>query len=126
MKKADESADMPTADHPFFWAGYMLVDTGPRQDIEPAKAAVKAVKVEPSQAGAAKDGDAKPDNAKDVGLPPPEKAADGGNVKPETPDRPKEDAVGEVPKDAGEAAPGEVKPPTNEPDDNPLPPPDAK
>jgi CHAT domain-containing protein len=29
MKPADvDAAQQPTADHPFFWAGYLLVDTG--------------------------------------------------------------------------------------------------
>jgi hypothetical protein len=30
LKRSDEATKMPTAEHPFFWAGYMLVDTGPR------------------------------------------------------------------------------------------------
>ncbi|MEX0612377.1 MAG: CHAT domain-containing protein, partial [Pirellulales bacterium] len=31
LKRIDEAtAELPTADHPFFWAGYLLVDTGPR------------------------------------------------------------------------------------------------
>ena len=29
LKRAEETGDMPKADHPFFWAGYLLVDTGP-------------------------------------------------------------------------------------------------
>jgi hypothetical protein len=28
LKRLDESIEPPGADHPFFWAGYMLVDTG--------------------------------------------------------------------------------------------------
>ena len=32
-----KSGDMPTADHPFFWAGYLLVDTGPRPENAIAK-----------------------------------------------------------------------------------------
>jgi hypothetical protein len=32
LKGLEESGDAPTADHPFFWAGYLLVDTGPRQE----------------------------------------------------------------------------------------------
>jgi hypothetical protein len=28
LKRADKLEDAPTADHPFFWSGYMLVDTG--------------------------------------------------------------------------------------------------
>jgi hypothetical protein len=31
LKGVDDEAELPTADHPFFWAGYLLVDTGPRQ-----------------------------------------------------------------------------------------------
>ncbi len=27
FKRSDESGELPTADHPFFWAGYLLVDT---------------------------------------------------------------------------------------------------
>jgi hypothetical protein len=30
LKGLEESGEAPTADHPFFWAGYLLVDTGPR------------------------------------------------------------------------------------------------
>jgi hypothetical protein len=30
LKGLEETGDPPTADHPFFWAGYLLVDTGPR------------------------------------------------------------------------------------------------
>ncbi|HVT29703.1 MAG TPA: hypothetical protein VHE81_16920 [Lacipirellulaceae bacterium] len=30
LKHSDDSGDLPTADHPFFWSGYLLVDTGPR------------------------------------------------------------------------------------------------
>jgi len=52
LKRSDETGDLPTADHPFFWAGYLLVDTGPR--AEPAETP------EP----------AKPDTAKDNNMPP--------------------------------------------------------
>jgi hypothetical protein len=30
LKRSDETGEAPTADHPFFWAGYLLVDTSPR------------------------------------------------------------------------------------------------
>jgi len=44
LKRSDETGDLPSADHPFFWAGYMLVDTGPRPEpvalSESAKPAV--------------------------------------------------------------------------------------
>jgi hypothetical protein len=29
LKRSDETGEQPTADHPFFWAGYMLVDNSP-------------------------------------------------------------------------------------------------
>jgi hypothetical protein len=29
LKRSDETGEAPTADHPFFWAGYMLVDNSP-------------------------------------------------------------------------------------------------
>jgi hypothetical protein len=29
LKRSDETGESPTADHPFFWAGYMLVDNSP-------------------------------------------------------------------------------------------------
>jgi hypothetical protein len=35
LKKLDDAAEVPKASHPFFWAGYLLVDTGTR----PASAA---------------------------------------------------------------------------------------
>jgi hypothetical protein len=31
VTRPDESAETPTADHPFFWAGYLLVDSTPRR-----------------------------------------------------------------------------------------------
>jgi len=34
LKRSEDMDEPPKADHPFFWAGYLLVDTGPR----PAKA----------------------------------------------------------------------------------------
>jgi hypothetical protein len=40
LKRSDDKVELPTADHPFFWAGYVLVDTGtrPGQEEQPAKA----------------------------------------------------------------------------------------
>jgi hypothetical protein len=38
LKRTDETGELPTADHPFFWAGYLLVDTSPG----PAEKAEKA------------------------------------------------------------------------------------
>lgn len=64
LKRSDATGDMPTADHPFFWAGYLLVDTGPRPE---------AVE-EPPLPG--KPDAAKENAAKEKGLPPPAKPAD--------------------------------------------------
>jgi hypothetical protein len=32
LKGLEDSGELPTADHPFFWAGYLLVDTSPRSE----------------------------------------------------------------------------------------------
>jgi hypothetical protein len=42
LKGLEESGDVPTAEHPFFWAGYLLVDTSPRPDQLSDKPAVAA------------------------------------------------------------------------------------
>jgi hypothetical protein len=35
LKRLDDTtAELPTANHPFFWAGYLLVDTSPHQDAD--------------------------------------------------------------------------------------------
>jgi hypothetical protein len=34
LKKLDESAEPPDANHPFFWAGYLLVDSGSRPEAD--------------------------------------------------------------------------------------------
>jgi hypothetical protein len=66
LKKGDESADMPTADHPFLWAGYLVVDTGPGREKPEEKVA--------SKADSGKD-------AKDKKIPPPSKPpAPTGNL----------------------------------------------
>jgi hypothetical protein len=71
LKKADDLADMPTADHPFFWAGYIVVDTGPGLANPEEKVAGKA------------DGGK---DAKDKKIPRPAKpAAPGGNLPPPDP-----------------------------------------
>jgi len=57
LKRSDETGEQPTADHPFFWGGYLLVDTSPWQE-EPTEVAV------PELADAGKDANGKP-------LPPP-------------------------------------------------------
>jgi hypothetical protein len=40
LKRSAGDIGLPTADHPFFWAGYLLVDTGtrPQKESEPAAA----------------------------------------------------------------------------------------
>jgi hypothetical protein len=54
FRQADEAADLPTADHPFFWSGFILFDTGrdPRaKDEEPvAEKPVVAVEKKPAEA----------------------------------------------------------------------------
>lgn len=105
LKRSDETGDLPKADHPFFWAGYLLVDTGPRPEVveeQPAESSAKdgagkkvmatpeAARGEPGKA----EGDKMDDGAGDP-LPPPDKDAlneeqkpgknetDGGNDKAE-------------------------------------------
>lgn len=73
LKRSDETGDMPTADHPFFWAGYLVVDTGPRAE--------KPEKVEAPE----------PDAAKGKNLPPPAKQPEAGD-KPPAPNPGKEPA----------------------------------
>jgi hypothetical protein len=34
LKRSDETGESPTADHPFFWAGYLLADNSPRAAAE--------------------------------------------------------------------------------------------
>jgi hypothetical protein len=36
LKKLDETAEPPEASHPFFWAGYLLIDTGTHVAVEPS------------------------------------------------------------------------------------------
>ncbi|MCI0335501.1 MAG: CHAT domain-containing protein [Planctomycetes bacterium] len=52
LKRSDETGELPTAAHPFFWAGYMLVDTSPSQE-EPTE----NVEAEADRADAAMDGE---------------------------------------------------------------------
>jgi hypothetical protein len=89
LKRSDEQVEMPTADHPFFWAGYLLVDTGPRPEVE-AAAVADGGKADSSKAGVAK-----PDAGKGDKLPPPE-AQKPGDEKP--------NVDGEQKQPAGEAA----------------------
>jgi hypothetical protein len=37
LKVSKDAGDLPKADHPFFWAGYLLVDTSPRPEKAPAE-----------------------------------------------------------------------------------------
>jgi hypothetical protein len=39
LKRAEEPGNSHSADHPFFWAGYLLVDTSPRPETQPVKPA---------------------------------------------------------------------------------------
>ena len=39
LKHSNDAGDTPKADHPFFWAGYLLVDTGPRPEKVPEQPA---------------------------------------------------------------------------------------
>jgi hypothetical protein len=58
--KADSQRSPPAADNPFFWAGYMLVDTGssPRSsDEEPAQDEALVLKAVPAPAGQQAAGD---------------------------------------------------------------------
>ncbi|HEX3599378.1 MAG TPA: hypothetical protein VHU84_04510 [Lacipirellulaceae bacterium] len=90
LKKSDESGDLPTADHPFFWSGYLLVDTGPRPVVATAKPAAETAKSDALKPDAAKAG-----AANDGKLPPPE------NPK----EAPENKAAGDLPKDALPNAP---------------------
>jgi hypothetical protein len=36
LKASKDAGDVPKADHPFFWAGYLLVDTSPRPEKVPS------------------------------------------------------------------------------------------
>ena len=88
LKRSDETGDLPTADHPFFWAGYMLVDTGPRPVVpEPPKPAGEVAK-----AGAAKSATANAATAEDSKLPPPDT---GPNGQPNLPTQSANNAIQE-------------------------------
>jgi hypothetical protein len=78
LKKSDEEGDMPTADHPFFWAGYLLVDTGPRPEVaaeETPAPVVDAAKNDAPKTDAGKQADApKAEAPMDDNVPPPVKS----------------------------------------------------
>jgi hypothetical protein len=71
LKRSEETSDMPKADHPFFWAGYLLVDTGPRAENpetpeEPKKDAAKEKNIPaPAKPGEAGDKQAPPKTEKE-------------------------------------------------------------
>ncbi len=67
LKHSDETTDAPTADHPFFWAGYLLVDTGPRA---------------PKPEGTEQPDASKPDAAKEKTLPKPAKTNESAEEPP--------------------------------------------
>lgn len=50
--KIEGTDDPPEAKHPFFWAAYMIVDTGTEPDVTPAEAAQQVIKEVPKQQGA--------------------------------------------------------------------------
>lgn len=78
LRRSDETGDLPTADHPFFWAGYMLVDTGPRPEPVNQPAAPKA-DAKDAKAGT-------PDAAKGKDMPAPVKPGEPGAKPPGTED----------------------------------------
>jgi tetratricopeptide (TPR) repeat protein len=85
LKKLDDATEAPKASHPFFWAGYMLVDTGtqPAQEAESeAKPAAAAEKENKPSAALQKAATEKPARPKDAGSPavPPQSAT--GSSKP--------------------------------------------
>jgi hypothetical protein len=91
LKHSDETGDPPKADHPFFWAGYLLVDTGPRPEkVEAPNNNVVNGKALPQPAKPAE-----PANNLPPPLPPkgaadkgPDKAVDDGVARPKN-DEPK-------------------------------------
>jgi hypothetical protein len=53
LKKLEEGVEPPGAEHPFFWAGYLLVDTGTGNMVErTAEPADMAAEVDGAKAGA--------------------------------------------------------------------------
>ncbi len=96
LRRSDETGDLPTADHPFFWAGYILVDTGPRPEPvvtpEPAKPTTLDVA-----------------NGKE--LPAPAKVGDAVAKKPEGDAAKSNDETAKpMPDESGQGAPSAAKP----------------
>lgn len=73
VKRSAETGEPPTADHPFFWAGYLLVDNSPRVDEDKDQAVAGAGGVKPPLAGGPKATAAPPKQPPTgVDLPPPQ------------------------------------------------------
>jgi hypothetical protein len=88
LKHSNDAGDIPKADHPFFWAGYLLVDTSPRAE--------KAPPDQPAPAPAPKDSK----------LPPPTKPAEPTDKLP----APKPPAIPPADNPAANPKPDEAKP----------------
>jgi hypothetical protein len=99
LKRPDDAAEMPTADHPFFWAGYLLVDSTPRlaaDDESDTDEMVANGKQAP--ADAANDATAKmplPPPSKPAGAPPVQSSAteDTGMPAPDAAENAGDDAA---------------------------------
>lgn len=92
-----ESTDAPPeAKHPFFWAAYMIVDTGTEPFVDPAEAAKQVIKVVPAQAA--------PPGAKPADPPMP--------IVPALPGEPAKPVGAAVPVAAPQAPNGAKPPPT--------------
>ena len=93
LKHSEETGDMPTADHPFFWAGYLVVDTGPRPEKPESPESPKK------------------DGVSDKKIPPPAKLGEAGDKLP--PPKEKEPAADKKSNEA--AAEGAAPPKIDEP-----------
>jgi hypothetical protein len=67
LRGLEQEGELPTANHPFFWAGYLLVDTGPPADVveedaeaQPAGGAPSDTKAAPIPPPVPPQGDAAP------------------------------------------------------------------
>jgi hypothetical protein len=49
LKGLEATGELPTAEHPFFWAGYVLVDTVPRPEVPDKQAEVAVDKAMPNE-----------------------------------------------------------------------------
>jgi hypothetical protein len=61
LKRSDETGESPTADHPFFWAGYMLVDNSP--PAAPPEGEMPAEGAEDPEANTANDAQTQTDSS---------------------------------------------------------------